>query len=165
MKKFNDRMLLESLVRKYGKNGIVKAINEMANVSTNPVKNYMKYAEPIKEFYDTVDDLPNTDAMMVMPKNAKNDIERYLNKPYNTCKVFSEGHFGDKNEEAYNILYDLCYDGYKMRSKFYSYIANPEYLDEIDEETTCKFELQFCDYNGFKFICCGGDCDDYCVIL
>lgn len=30
MKRNNDKMLLESLVRKYGKNSIVKAINEMA---------------------------------------------------------------------------------------------------------------------------------------
>ena len=29
MRRNNDRMLLESLVRKYGKNGVVKAINEM----------------------------------------------------------------------------------------------------------------------------------------
>ena len=29
MRRNNDKMLLESLVRKYGKNGVVKAINEM----------------------------------------------------------------------------------------------------------------------------------------
>jgi hypothetical protein len=31
MKRNNDRMLLESLIRKYGKNGITRAINEMSH--------------------------------------------------------------------------------------------------------------------------------------
>ena len=30
MKKFNDKILLESLIKKYGKNGVAKTINEMA---------------------------------------------------------------------------------------------------------------------------------------
>lgn len=35
MRRNNDKMLLESLVRKYGKNGVVKTINEMEETNNN----------------------------------------------------------------------------------------------------------------------------------
>lgn len=38
MRRNTDKMLLESLVRKYGKNTILKAVNEGANISKKPFR-------------------------------------------------------------------------------------------------------------------------------
>ena len=63
----NDRMLLESLVRKYGKNGVVKAINEMKNEDIIQVlfnglpEAYDNYREAYEEDIEVGDINPDKD--------------------------------------------------------------------------------------------------------
>lgn len=159
MKKINDRILLESLVRKYGKNGVKNAINEM-NGNNNPVAKYVKFAKPFKDcfIFMMADGITS-----VLPKSYKKDIERFLGKPFDRCLCFLEGHYGDENYEAYKILYDLCDDNI-IKEKSYKYLPDPE-EDKPDFDYMMFFDVRFCEYNGFRFIYQEGYGEDCCVII
>lgn len=158
MKRNNDRMLLESLVRKYGKTSVVKAINEM-NWNNNPIAKYVKFAEPLKRCFMMADG-----STSVLPKSYKKDIERFLGKPFDKCLSFWEGNFGAENREAYEILYYLRDDNI-IKEKSYEYLPDHEKEYETDYDYLTSFDVKFCEYNSFRFICQGGYGDDYCAII
>ena len=103
MKRNNDRMLLESLVRKYGKNGVknaIKRINESINV-TDFTTNWGKPNEDDKEYYvrdkNNKDEIFGTAVLLFFVKGSKNEIYwRDVNAEYE---------YGD---EYYDLIFYIC---------------------------------------------------------
>ena len=103
MRRNNDRMLLESLVRKYGKNSVMKAIKRI-NESTDIADfttNWGKQNEDDEEYYvrdkNNKDEIFDAAVLLLFMKGSKNEIYwRDVNAEYE---------YGD---EYYDLIYYIC---------------------------------------------------------
>ena len=101
-RKMTDRMLLEGLVNKYGKNNIVKAINEIVNTDmTNFSTNWGKTNEDDKNYYvrneNNKDEIFDAAVILFFVKGSKNEIYwRDVNAEYE---------YGD---EYYSLINYIC---------------------------------------------------------
>lgn len=103
MRKNNDRMLLESLVKKYGKNGVktaIRRINESVDVA-DFTTNWGKQNKDDKEYYvkdkNNKDEIFSAAVLLFFVKGSKNEIYwRDVNAEYE---------YGD---EYYDLIYYVC---------------------------------------------------------
>lgn len=106
MKRNNDRVLLESLVNKYGKTKIVKAINEMNTGKRTTLKEYLSWyfgTKNIREMYDlfmSMDFDPYT-------------LEEYFDNDYDAMWNFLKAHLNDEitviNGDDYDNYLEHCF--------------------------------------------------------
>lgn len=137
---------------------ISQFIKEAVDNSSDVINQYKEFAVSADEF------LTGKDLSRVIPNNCIKDVEKFLGKKSKDWLVFTEGHFGMENSEAYNALFDMTYDTKFSKRKHYEYVATGEDNEDVYDDFDFDFTMEFYNVNGLKFVYSGGSGDDYCCI-